>query len=71
MDPTPKIILNSEQGATDPTPKENLVIDRYILIHPDGSHPKENYGWEMRRKGKSKIELTLTFDLDLKVVSPS
>ncbi len=34
-------------GLPDPTPKRNLVKGRQILINHDGSHPEENYGWEI------------------------
>ena len=34
---------------TDPTPKRSLVRERQILINPDGSHPKGNFGWELKR----------------------
>ena len=39
-------------GLPDPTPKRNLVKERQILINLDGSHPKENYVWEIRGKAK-------------------
>ncbi len=39
-------------GLPDPTPKENLVKERQILINFDGSHPEENYGWEIRGRAK-------------------
>ncbi len=35
-------------GSLDPTPKRNLVKERQILINLNGSHPKENYGQEIR-----------------------
>ncbi len=35
-------------GTPDPTPKRNVVKEQQILIHLDGSHPEENYGWEIR-----------------------
>ncbi len=31
----------------DPTSKRNLVKERQILKDLDGSHPEENYGWEI------------------------
>ncbi len=34
----------SGHGVTDPTPKRNLVKK----VNLDGSHPEENYGWEIR-----------------------
>ncbi len=63
----------------DPTPKRNLVKERQILIKLDGSHPKENYGLELREKEqKGQVDLDLDLDLrstlieglDLKVVPP-
>ncbi len=45
---------NSDQGATDPTPKRNLITGRRIpprreiWSRNDGSHPEEKYEWEMR-----------------------
>ena len=46
---------------TDPTPKRNLVKERQILINLDGSHPEENYGWEIRGKEQTtKVDLDLT-----------
>ncbi len=62
MDPTPKKILlkslrshpkeKSGLGTPDPTPKRNLVKERQFLINLDGSHPEENYGWEVRGRAK-------------------
>ena len=58
----------------DPTSKKNQVKEGQILINFDGSHPKENYGWEIRgREQTTNVELTLTLGLrraDLKVVPP-
>ena len=39
-------------GTPDPTPKRNLVWEWQILINLDGSHPEENYGWEIRGRVK-------------------
>ncbi len=58
-------------GVTDPTPKRNLNVQQWIppqreiLSRSAGSHPEENYGWEMRRlHGKArKKKLTLTLGL--------
>ncbi len=38
----------SGQGVTDPTPKRNLVKEQQILTNLNGSHPEENYGWDIR-----------------------
>ncbi len=76
MDPTPKRNLIKEPrshpeeksglGMPDPTPKRNLVKERPILINLDGSHPEENYGWEIRgREQKREVDLELTLTLGL------
>ncbi len=62
---------NSDQGATDPTSKRNLNSGRRIppqreLWSQDhGSHPEENYEWEMTdevvRERDQGSELTLTW----------
>ncbi len=54
----------------NPTPKRNLVIDR-SLIDPAGSHPEENYGWEMKREGKCKLGLEQKKKLNFKTISIS
>ncbi len=67
----------SYKRVIDPTPKRNLVKEQQILIKLDGSHPEENYGWELRQreqKGQVDLDLDLRSTLiqgrDLKVVPP-
>ena len=45
----------------DPTPKRNLVKEQQILINLNGSHPEENYGWEIRgREQATRVDQTTT-----------
>ena len=47
-------------NGRDPTLKRNMIKERQILIIVGGSHPEENYGWEIRgREQTTKVDLGL------------